>query len=161
MGEEDFVTAVFGELRPGPPRPRLRLISCGHPAPLLVRDGTVATIELAARPPLGLGEPAWWADDVRGVGAVEVDICPGERVLFYTDGLVEARDTERRFVPLQRLAAALTPSPDAETPDVALERLLSLLRMSTGGVLADDLALLLLQHPVGAVAVTAGDVVRA
>lgn len=159
MGEEDFVTAVFGELRPGTPWPSLRLVSCGHPAPLLVRAGLVSTVELASRPPLGLGEPGWWADDVRQAGTVEVDIAPGDRVLLYTDGLVEARDTDRRFVPLQRLAGALTDAPRARalpsesadaraaTPEAALDRLLVLLRRSTGGPLGDDLALLLLQNP--------------
>ena len=154
LGEEDFVTAVLGELhgdghgdRPGGGAP-LRLLSCGHPAPLLVRGGEVQEVVLSSRPPLGLGEPAWWPVDVVGDGAVEVVLVPGDRVLLYTDGLLEARDLQRRFVPLQRLAPVLV-EPGPETPGATLDRLLGELTRSTGGVLGDDLALLLLQRPSG------------
>lgn len=147
LGEEDFVTAIFGELTAGEAGPVLRLLSCGHPAPLLVRAGHVSTVSMVSRPPLGLGEPALWGDDVGTDGTVEVVLAPGDRVLLYTDGLVEARDTQRRFVPLQRLSTALVPPQGVEVPDVALDRLLAVLRRSTGGPLGDDLALLLLQHP--------------
>lgn len=146
LGEEDFVTAIFGEVRRAATGPCVQLVSCGHPAPLLVREGQVSTVQMASRPPLGLGDPAWWADDVDVDGTVELALAPTDRVLLYTDGLVEARDAQRRFVPLQRLTAALVPATTAEAPDVALERLLTLLRRSTGGPLGDDLALLLLQN---------------
>lgn len=113
LGEEDFVTAVFGELAPGEAGPVLRLLSCGHPAPLLVREGRVSTVPMASRPPLGLGEPALWGDDVEADGTVELLLAPGERVLLYTDGLVEARDAQRRFVPMQRLSTARWSRPRA------------------------------------------------
>jgi stage II sporulation SpoE-like protein len=59
-------------------------MNCGHPQPLLVRDHTAAPVE-GARPslPFGLGvEP----DD-----PVLVSLQPNDIVLFYSDGVIEAR----------------------------------------------------------------------
>jgi hypothetical protein len=59
-------------------------MNCGHPQPLLVRDHTAAPME-GARPslPFGLGvEP----DD-----PVLVSLQPNDIVLFYSDGVIEAR----------------------------------------------------------------------
>jgi serine phosphatase RsbU (regulator of sigma subunit) len=80
-----FVTALIGhlDLDTG----RLSLISAGHPPPLLIRDGRyVRELECDPVPPLGvrLGGP----EPTVAVEALE----PGDLVLFYTDGLVEAHD---------------------------------------------------------------------
>jgi hypothetical protein len=58
--------------------------NCGHPQPLLVRDHTAAPIE-GARPslPFGLG--------VEPVDPVLVSLQPNDIVLFYSDGVTEAR----------------------------------------------------------------------
>lgn len=84
FGGDRFLTGLIGELdrRSG----RLRLVSAGHPPPLLARDGSVVG-ELASTPalPIGLGaegQPPEARDE-----ALE----PGDRVLAYTDGVVEAR----------------------------------------------------------------------
>jgi hypothetical protein len=79
VGDEDFVTAALVEERGG----TLTIVNCGHPPPLLLRRGEV--IELtppAPAPPLG------FMPVVRPrVERLE----PGDRLLFYTDGLAEAR----------------------------------------------------------------------
>lgn len=51
---DDFVTATVLAL---PPEPVLQMVCCGHPGPLLIRDGKVCDVA-ATRPslPLGLGE---------------------------------------------------------------------------------------------------------
>lgn len=100
----------------------LRLVSCGHPDPLLVSEGLVSSVPMASRLPLGLGEPAVWGEDVGGDGTVELLMARGDRVLLYTDGLIEARDARRRFVPLQGLSTAPVPPPGTEGPAVALDR---------------------------------------
>jgi sigma-B regulation protein RsbU (phosphoserine phosphatase) len=60
--------------------------NAGHPAPILVRaDGTTVLLE---RPPnrlLGVSPDAERHDH-------SVPLCPGDTVVFYTDGLVEQRD---------------------------------------------------------------------
>ena len=86
-GPEDFITAVLVEVRDG----SVQMLGCGHPHPLRLRAGAVAELQLPQALPLGLGPPG---------PPVEVDVRPGDRVLLFTDGAVEARRAGR-FFPLQ------------------------------------------------------------
>ena len=80
--DSSFVTGQLGalELATG----QLTWLNAGHPLPLLVRDGSFAG-ELQCRPslPMGLG------GDVREVATEHLQ--PGDRVLFYTDGVTDTR----------------------------------------------------------------------
>jgi hypothetical protein len=59
-------------------------VNCGHPKPLVVRDHTAAPIDGAAPSlPFGLG--------VEPVEPVRVSLQPNDIVLFYSDGVIEAR----------------------------------------------------------------------
>jgi phosphoserine phosphatase RsbU/P len=129
LGPEDFITAVLAGIHWDG---RLELLNCAHPPPLLFRDGTVRQLDPpAASTPFGLGpEPA----------PVVIQLNPGDRLLFYTDGLIEARSrSSREFVPL----AGLTHTLGSDGFDVALDTVLARLRAAVGGQLDDDLALLL------------------
>ena len=153
-GEEDFVTAIFAELDP---RGWLELITCGHPPPLRVTaDGGLQALSPAMyATPLGLHpriRPSTFS-----VGA-------GDRLVFYTDGLLEARDRAGRYFRLEDCLDALR-RPDLQA---AADELLDRLTAHTGGTLGDDVALLLLEAtptPVGlagelpATPVPAGDTV--
>ena len=143
LAEEDFVTAVLCEIRPGG---RLDLVRCGHPAPLRLAAGRPPTeVGEHSCPPLGMGvEPV----------VESTTLLPGERLLLHTDGLVEARDAQGRFFDLLRAATALVPlvrEGGAASPDVldaALEDLLARVRAHVGGELTDDVAVLLVE-PAG------------
>jgi serine phosphatase RsbU (regulator of sigma subunit) len=80
------------------------LVCCGHPPPMLLRDGpgmrTAAFIEPYAAPPLGLLDLAdgWCRASMIPVG-------DGDQLLLYTDGVSEARDGTGRFFPLARVIA--------------------------------------------------------
>jgi phosphoserine phosphatase RsbU/P len=77
-----FVTGHIGQLNVADGR--LRWVNAGHPHPLLAR-GVKVLDNLRARPclPFGLGT------DGAEVGEHRLE--PGDRVLFYSDGVVEAR----------------------------------------------------------------------
>lgn len=128
LTDEDFVTGVLVEITDDG---RFTVVSCGHPAPVVLRaGGAIDTVVLDHAPPLGLG-----ADPVPATGRLG----PGDRVLLYTDGLVEARLPGGDFIdpaPLFRTAGTAS-------FDTALPKVLGELLAMTGHSLDDDLALLL------------------
>jgi serine phosphatase RsbU (regulator of sigma subunit) len=132
LGDEDFVTAVLAEFGP---RGQLKLVNCGHPPPLLLRGGAVRSLApWTPTTPLGLDpDPA----------VERLELAPADRLLLYTDGLVEARDGQgRQFEVDDRAAAELLAAPAL---DQALDRLVASVLRHAGGRLDDDLALVLAQ----------------
>lgn len=128
LGEEDFVTAVFACVsRDG----ELNLVNCGHPPPMLSRAGN-AVAEMTAHPtaPLGL--------DPRPVDQTEW-LAEGDRLLFYTDGLIETRAKGGGFVSADLALATIGTDP----MDAALPTVVDRLRAQASVGLRDDLALLL------------------
>lgn len=94
---DQFVTAVLGELdlKGG----LLRTISAGHPGGLLLRDGQrVKDLVAPTALPLGLSGLAGDRPEI-----AEEALEPGDHVLFYTDGVIEARDADGEFFGRQRL----------------------------------------------------------
>ena len=129
-GPEDFVTALLVEVRGD----RVRMLGCGHPHPLRLRDGAVTELALPEALPLGLGPP---------VPAVAVDVLAGDRVLLYTDGAVEAR-RDGRFFPL---ADAAREALQLDGLPAALASLGDRLRRYPDGGAPDDVALLAFELP--------------
>ena len=130
------MTAVLCELHPDG---RLLVARCGHPAPLRLTPGRPPEeVGGASTVPLGMGsDPEVETTSLR----------PGERLLLFTDGLLEARDGQGRFFDLEPAAQRLTRSggnfPGAL--DTALDRLLAEVRAHVGGELGDDVAVLLVE----------------
>jgi sigma-B regulation protein RsbU (phosphoserine phosphatase) len=129
--DEDFVTAVFAELDP---HGWLQLVTCGHPPPLrLTADGS-----LQALTPHAYATPLGLHPDLQ---TSTFTISPGDRLVFYTDGLLEARDRAGRYFRLEDCADMLR-HPDLQAAaDGLLDRLLA----HTKRKLDDDVALLLLE----------------
>jgi hypothetical protein len=88
FGECRFVTGVIGHFEPR--TGVLTWINAGHPPPLLIRDRAV-TGPLVCEPslPMGLGGPV--------VEIARQQLQPGDRILFYTDGVTEARRQDEQF----------------------------------------------------------------
>jgi serine phosphatase RsbU (regulator of sigma subunit)/anti-sigma regulatory factor (Ser/Thr protein kinase) len=129
LDAEGFVTAIVADIDDDG---RCRLVNCGHPPALLAHGGTLTEVGSADSPPLGVGvEPV--------VHALELEA--DDRLLLYTDGLLEARAADGRFVDA---AAALMPVLTAPA-DVVLARILELIRADVGGELTDDLAMVLVE----------------
>ncbi|UQA98126.1 PP2C family protein-serine/threonine phosphatase [Streptomyces halobius] len=133
---EGFITGVLAEIPHG--EAELRLINRGHPAPLLLRHGTVWSAE-PSEPALPLGLSALSAV------ANRVDTVPfpaGTTLLLYTDGIVEARNRAGTFYDLAgRLAGH-----EFSGPDALLDATLADVQRYTGGHRADDVALLAVTH---------------
>jgi Stage II sporulation protein E (SpoIIE) len=130
-GEEDFVTAVFAELDPGG---WLQLVICGHPPPLLLAaDGGLRALSPRAyATPLGLNPD---------IQPSTFTVHTGDRLLFCTDGLLEARDRAGRYFRPEACLDTLR-DPDLQA---AADGLLDRLAAHTGRTLDDDVALLLLE----------------
>ncbi|WP_079169916.1 PP2C family protein-serine/threonine phosphatase [Mangrovactinospora gilvigrisea] len=140
---ERFVTAVVADLSYDG---TMELLNRGHPAPLLVRGASdrQGEAELAEPPapalPFGMAALAR-ADEP--APTARFTLAPGERVLFYTDGLSEARDRNGDFYPLLEQAAAPLAEPD---PASALKQLRSDADRHAGPGPSDDSALLLVDY---------------
>jgi hypothetical protein len=74
------------------------------------------------------------------IGGDLYDIAMGDRLLFYTDGLVETRDHKGRFFELDLQVAQALAEPDL---DAAIRQLVRLLLKHAGRRLADDVLLVL------------------
>jgi PAS domain S-box-containing protein len=110
--------------------------SAGHPRPLLSAEGRVEPLTSIGLP-LGVFADARYRDR-------EVVIQEGSLLLFYTDGITEARQDGTLFGE-ERLAAALVRERDrplSELPSVLLEEALTFSR----GSLRDDVALLAVKY---------------
>ncbi len=130
-GEEDFVTAVFAELDP---HGWLQLVVCGHPPPLrLTADG-----DLRPLTPSVFATPLGLHPDIQ---ASTFTVSAGDRLVFYTDGLLEARDRAGRYFRLEDWVDTLR-LPDLQA---AADQLLSRLMAHARRKLDDDVALLLLE----------------
>jgi serine phosphatase RsbU (regulator of sigma subunit) len=133
---EKFVTAVLAEFRDDD---TVTMLNCGHPSPLVLdADGAGAFVEPDdVAPPLGLTELV-----DAPPRPYTVKFSPGEQMLFYTDGVVEARDGEGRFYPLAERTGVLTD----DDPEKALETLRADVLRHVGGRIADDAAMLLIRR---------------
>ncbi len=132
-----FVTAVLASL--DTENGVLRYLLAGHPPPLLVRSGRVVK-ELAHPPRYPLGIP--WAATADLIASEQLE--PGDRLLLYSDGIVEARDASGEFFGEQRLVDFTERASLAElSAPETLRRLAAAVLAHQGGHLQDDATLLM------------------
>lgn len=122
---ERFATALLGRLhlRTG----ELELVDAGHTAPYLARDGQVTVLDLPADLPLGLFAGTTYR-------STTPPLAVGDRVVVVTDGMLE------RAAASLDLQAHIRQTRDLH-PREATRALADLVLAATGGVLADDAAL--------------------
>ncbi|RFU20259.1 serine/threonine-protein phosphatase [Geodermatophilus marinus] len=143
VGVPTLITCVVAtvDLRPHPgddgPTARLRWSNAGHPPPVLLRaDGRAELLERVPDLLLGLAAGAARHDHAQ-------DLCPGDTVLFFTDGLVE-----RRGAPIDAGLAWLTGTLEGRASR-SLDELCDGLLEAIGGRVDDDVALLAVRVPDG------------
>jgi Stage II sporulation protein E (SpoIIE) len=120
--------------------PQVELVVCGHPAPYLVRPGQARL--LAAEepaPPLGMRV---LASGAVAVASYTASFEPGESLVFYTDGITDARDRSGVFFPLDEVLADAPGIDPEELAGAVRERLIA----HTQGAPRDDAAVLVLRR---------------
>lgn len=139
-GGQSFVTALIARLNPADGR--LQWISRGHPAPLHVRRGSTLP-EAETRPglPLGLGDMAADSSEV-----VETSLEPGDALLLYTDGVVDASTEDGEVFGEDRLRDVLErETASGREPAEVLRRLMRTASSWQDAQLRDDASLILVQ----------------
>lgn len=131
-----FVTMVFCVLALGADR-RLRLINAGHVNPLLLRPGERPQV-------LEVGGPVLGAFKAMRYPHQEVVLQPGDLVVIYTDGVVEATDPSGQALGVEGLAALIEPR-RTEHPQAVVQAVLDEIRRRSRGPSRDDLTLLILK----------------
>ena len=133
--EEAFVTAVLAWI--DVEQNTIRLISAGHPAPLLMSNG-VAPLKVKSFLPLGVaGDNVTWHP-------ASMELPPAWTLFFYTDGLVEMRaraGTTERFG-LDGLSLRLQPMVGHVVTDADLADIVEGITAASGEAPPDDVAAL-------------------
>lgn len=137
---ERFITALLVEVPDT--TGVVRIVSCGHPLPLVRHAGRITALEAdRPSPPFGLAgdTPDDYHMDTFAFGA-------GDTLLLYTDGAIEARDDSGDFYPFHERAGTW----NWDRPDELLRRVSGDLDAHTGQRLRDDLAMMAVQRPAPA-----------
>jgi phosphoserine phosphatase RsbU/P len=131
-----FFTMVYGVL--DTETALFEYVSAGHP-PLVLLDGDGETRELCRKQlPIGiLPEPGFVAD--------RIQLQPGERLFFYTDGITEAGDGTDEQYEVERLRQTIATT-QAQTLDAALDAIIvSVEDFCSGAEVRDDISLLAIE----------------
>ena len=91
-----------------------------------MRDGVVTSLELDIDPPFAL-------HDRRSYRAQPLELMPGDRLLFVTDGMLERNGID---------IASLVVQSAAMHPREAVQHLIRAVREATGGKLRDDASIM-------------------
>ena len=138
MNSENFqyFTILYGLLdsRSG----EFRYCSAGHPGPVRIRPGAEALEPMPPNTAIGF---------LPGITFQESSLAlhPGDRLFFYTDGIVEARDPGGEEFGSERFRACLQ-GPGAESLEAVLESVYGQVQRWTGGVFTDDITLCALEY---------------
>jgi sigma-B regulation protein RsbU (phosphoserine phosphatase) len=128
-----FATMIYGIL--DTEHRQFRYTNVGHPAPVLVRPGEPPLVDESSGPPIGIFEDAVYAERT-------IRLQPGDRLVFYSDGLIEAHSPENELFGTQRLLDLLLAG-QSETLDEVVRSLEQHVVSWTGNKsLQDDLSIL-------------------
>jgi serine phosphatase RsbU (regulator of sigma subunit) len=135
LGTGGFVTAVVGLWDPS--SSEFSWTNCGHLAPLLLRDGSVSELSVETTYPLGI------LDRERALPTGTTRLRSGDRLLIYSDGIVEARRLDGTRFGARRLQELLLQTA-GRSPSAAVAAIERAVFDATAGELADDATQVLL-----------------
>ena len=123
-----YVTMIYGVLDPA--ARTLTFANAGHPWPLVI-DGSARLIETETGLPLGLGDAAY--------SECAIALTAGSRVVFYSDGIIEANNDRQEEYGSERLIQRAS-APGATAEDI----LLDVRNFADGEAPSDDATVLLI-----------------
>jgi sigma-B regulation protein RsbU (phosphoserine phosphatase) len=130
VNKKSFVTALYAVYDRG--RRNLRVARAGHPLPILFRPAEGKARQLPCNGVFMLG-----FDPYDQIPVTEIRLEPGDRVLFYTDGVPERFNRDQQPYGVERLCRQVE-RPDAEGPPAVISGILQDLENFSGGRPADD-----------------------
>jgi hypothetical protein len=130
-----FVTSVVGVWTPSDSA--FTWTNCGHLNPLLVRDGAVTELTAETTYPLGILERE------RVLPTATVPLRSGDRLLLYSDGIVEAQRGDGSRFGLERLQELLLQTAP-QAPTVAVKAIERAVTDATPDAIGDDATQILL-----------------
>lgn len=143
FGPARFATGQLGQLdlRTG----LLKIWNAGHPPPLVLRSGNAYPLACPPEAPFGLGALVAGATG----STTRRVLLPGDVVVLFTDGIVDARNPGGAEFGVERLAAGVRAALDAGlSPTEALSGISLQVARFQGGRLADDASILVISwHP--------------
>jgi sigma-B regulation protein RsbU (phosphoserine phosphatase) len=131
-----YFTLVYGVLDRD--QTRFRYVMAGHPTPVLVPKGGPAVPLPGRGLPIGMIEDATYDDETATLG-------PGDRLYFYTDGVIEALDGAEQEFGYPRLVAEIDRLRTVPLRE-GLDQLANIVRNWSGGRLRDDVSLLAVER---------------
>ncbi len=136
--QDKFCTAIYAELRPKDGDIHVTIANGGHPYPFLMRsDGHVEELMVQGTL-LGL-VPQITVDEH------EIILGPGDIMVAYTDGIIEARDPDGNMFASEGVAGVLPQCAGGHASSIARRLELAVLEHQAGGT-SDDMAIVVLQN---------------
>ncbi len=130
VNKESFVTAIYGVYDTR--RRTLRIARAGHPFPILYRSSEKKAMEVSCDGVFAMGY-----DSYPQVPVTELQLEPGDRLLFYTDGITERFSEQMELYGSKRLLQHLE-SPETAAPATIIEGIIDDLSRFAGARPADD-----------------------
>jgi sigma-B regulation protein RsbU (phosphoserine phosphatase) len=117
----------------------LEYLYAGHPSPLLIRDTTVSDLYTEGSLPIGLVGEAEFE-------ATRIQLEPNDVLVLFSDGIVEATNTQKELFGFERLRAVTERCAQASIETVMKSILDAVEEFSRGAGQTDDLTLLIVRY---------------
>jgi phosphoserine phosphatase RsbU/P len=118
---------------------RLEYFRAGHPSPLLLRKGSVSDLYEEGSFPVGLIPEAEYS-------ASAVQLMPGDTLVLFSDGIIEAENPERELFGFQQLRDVLTGWESDSLESVKTTVLQAVNKFARGAPQSDDMTLLVVRY---------------
>ncbi len=110
-----FITALAGVFQPA--GRRLTLACAGHPGPVLLHQGKAGKVALEADHPLFVSSTHIYTR------TTDISLVAGDRLVAYTDGLVDGERKDQSPLGVGALCELLEPLPSSGAPDYSVQSL--------------------------------------